>query len=143
MALHGSSLPDIVSSSLVTSCPTLFPPLLQPPSGRPAKKRKTKESARRAFLRSLGRVKSRESQDIFNNKENVRSDELVRECKKPAIRRKHLCSRCSSTGHNSKRCRSYTDSMGRAMKKSEQVNENKRSIVIEIQMPGKRFYQRV
>ena len=38
----------VISSQLTPSNPLVLPPLLQPPPGRPAKKRKTKESVRRA-----------------------------------------------------------------------------------------------
>ena len=46
--LGNSASPNIVKSSLVQSEVVILPPLLQPPPGRPTKKRKTTESVKRA-----------------------------------------------------------------------------------------------
>ena len=51
-ALIGCKFPSVVKSTLYGSNPVILPPLLQPPPGRPAKKRKTSVSVKRAFVRS-------------------------------------------------------------------------------------------
>ena len=57
--LGETEMPNIIKSSLSGSDPNILPPLLQPPPGRPSKKRKTRESVRRAHVRSLSRKRAR------------------------------------------------------------------------------------
>ena len=124
-ALGGARVPNIVPQSLVTSVPQVFSPLLQPPPGRPAKKRKTSESARRAYIRKIKR------QDERKNKFRTMSEGVITEGKADignqtnTTKREYICSRCGTTGHNAKRCRSYTDGRGTLMNKAAQIKENK------------------
>ena len=135
-ALHGASIPNVMGSSLLTSEPTVLPPLLQPPPGRPSKKRKTKESARRAFFRAQSRAKARMAKSKASKIQE--SNGIEQSGKKNELKpsREYLCSRCGLSGHNAIRCRSHTDGRGTLIKKAEQIAEQKLSVIIEIQMPG-------
>ena len=126
----GSKFPNVVKSSLYKSSPIILPPLLQPPPGRPAKNRKTKEKVRKAYLRS----KIRQEKQV--NKARLRGSTTQIVTKNPRISRKHVCSRCGRSGHNYRRCRSYTDGRGKLMTKQEQQEEFKRTIVVEVRLPG-------
>ena len=164
--LGDSEFPEVIQSSLTVSKPIILPPLLQPPPGRPTKKRKTKESVRRAYARLMSRktarLKNSSSQysDVSGHQhhsELVQEDKPCRETKdasstlstnqnsisnKRKKSQKHVCSRCGKSGHNSVRCRAYTDGRGVAMKKAEQIDENKLSIIVEIGEPGRTFIPR-
>ena len=159
--LSGCEMPNIVKSSLISCDPIILRPLLQPPPGRPSKKRKTRESVKRAYIRALKRKKSTVLKTPAQIQTGTRKapgpsalaqlsagaghDKAIKCNQKdiPIVKaprkrksRKQECSRCGSTGHNVKRCRSYTDGRGNLMKKEDQQQENKNSIVVEIGLPG-------
>ena len=78
-ALQGFNMPNIVKSELVVSNAKVLPPLLQPPAGRPPKKRKTKESVRRAFLRFKTRKERQKCKSQKSNRsQNCESDDTVK-----------------------------------------------------------------
>ena len=99
------SFPVIHNESLSYSSPLVVSPLLLTTPGRPSKKRKTKDSARRAFRRKI---------------------------KRDAARAAYKCICCRQSGHTKHQCRSITDGRGESISRAASNSENALSIVGEI-----------